>query len=373
MEDKLTTIAYHTYSRALLLQSQLEAAGIECFLTNVNVVQPSVGGGVRLKVRKKNVEKALRIIEKFHAASGRGKEKIVKQMHSVRRILMPVDFSDYSLNACRYAIGLGAKFKAEVKLVHAFFKPAMEMPTYEGAHMYQVNFDKYFEEIEIRAKRQLNELVEELNTYIRKKNLGPVKLSAVTVNGFAEEAILEVHEKYEPGIVIMGTHGIGEQTEGIFGSVTSRLIDRLNVPLLTIPAAATYQGIGKIRNILYATDFDDSDYTAINKLVNLIRPFDMKLHCVHVSIGRKKPWDPVKMDSMRDYLKEEYPGQRAKCSIMVSDDILNGLETYMRNNNISIVTFNTHKRSLFTQLFTPSITRKALSRFNKPVFIFRSE
>lgn len=373
MEDKLTTIAFHTYSRALLLQSQLEAAGIECFLSNVNIIQPSVGSGVRLKVRNKDVEKALRIIKKSKSVAGKGKEKTVKQMHSVRRILMPVDFSDYSRNACHYALGLAAKFKAEVKLFHAFFKPVLEMPTYEGAHMYQVNFDKYFEEIEIRAKRQLHELMEYLHGYIKKKNLGEIKLSATTVNGFAEDAIVEMAEKYKPGIVIIGTHGIGEKTAGIFGSVTSRLIDRLKVPLLTIPANATFQGIDKIKNILYATDFDDTDYAALNKLINLIRPFNMKLHCVHVSIGRKRPWDPVKMDELKEYLKEEYPEQRVKCSIMVSDDVLNGLETYMRNNKVSLVSFNTRKRSLFTQLFTPSITRLALSRFTKPVFIFRSE
>jgi len=373
MEDKLTTIAYHTYSRALLLQSQLEAAGIDCFLANINIVQPAVGSGVKLKVRDKDVEKALRIIKKAIDIAGKGKEKTVKQMHSVRRILMPVDFSDYSLNACQYAIGLAAKFKAEIKLFHAYFKPVMEMPTYEGAHMYQANFDKYFEEIEIKAKRQLNELVHELNQYIEKKKLGKIRISATLANGFAEEAIIEINEKYKPGIVIMGTHGIGEQTAGIFGSVTLRLIDRLNLPLLTIPASATFKGIEKIKNILYATDFDDTDYAAINKLINLIRPFDMKLHCVHVSIGRKKPWDTVKTDEMREYFKEEYPNQKIKCSIMVSDNILNGLETYMRNNNIGLVTFNTHKRNMFTKLFTPSITRKALARFNKPVFIFSSE
>jgi nucleotide-binding universal stress UspA family protein len=98
-----------------------------------------------------------------------------------------------------------------------------------------------------RRKGQLHELVQELESYIQKKNLGNIKVSATSANGFAEDAIAEIAEKYKPGIVIMGTHGIGEQTQGIFGSVTSRLIDRLTVPLLTIPAAATYQGIGKIK------------------------------------------------------------------------------------------------------------------------------
>jgi len=373
MEDKLTTIGFHTYSRALLLQSQLEAAGLECFLSNINIIQPSVGSGVRLKVRNKDVEPALRIINKLKSVAGKGKEKTVREMRSVRRILVPVDFSNYSRNACHYAIGLAAKFKAEVSLFHAFFKPVMEMPTYEGAHMYQVNFDKYFKEIEISAKRQLQELIYALRSFIKKKNLGDIKLVATTLNGFAEDAIVEMAEKYKPGIVVMGMHGIGEQSAGIFGSVTSSLIDRLKVPLLTIPATATFQGIDKIRNILYATDFDDTDYAALNKLINFIRPFNMKLHCVHVSIGRKKPWDPVKMDELQQYLKEEYPEQRVKCSIMVSDDVLNGLETYMRNNRVNLVSFNTKKRRFFTNLFTPSITRQALSRCTKPVFVFRSE
>jgi nucleotide-binding universal stress UspA family protein len=372
MKDKLTTIAYHTYSRALLIQSQLEASGIPCFLANINIVQPAVGAGVGIRVRNMDVEKALRILESVSKVTGQAKEKAVKQLYTTRRILVPVDFSDYSTNACYYAMGLAARLKAEVKLFHAFFKPVMEMPTYEGAHMYQVNFDKYFKEIEIRAKRQLNELIEKLKDFIRQKKLGEIKLSATTANGFAEDAIIEMHDAYKPGIVIMGSHGVSEKTEGVFGSVTSRLIDRLSVPLLIIPADAIFQGISKTKNILYATDFDVSDYIAISKLINLIRPFDMKLHCVHVSIGRKKPWDAVKMDSLQDYLQKEYPGQKVNCSIMVSDDVLNGLETYMRNNNISMVSFNTHKRNLFTQLFSPSITRKALSRLSKPVFVFRS-
>lgn len=372
MEDKLTTIAYHTYSRALLLQSQLEAYGIDCFLSGVNVVQPVVNAGVRLRVRNKDVEKALRIIGEVSRVSGVEKEKAIKHLHNVRRILVPVDFSDYSLNACYYAIGLAEKLKAEVKLFHAYFKPVMEMPTYEGAHMFQANFDHYFQEVEIRAKKQLQEMVDNLKLYIKKKKMGAISLSASVENGFAEDAIFEMYEIWRPGIVVIGTHGIGEQTEGIFGSVATRLIDKLDVPLLTIPANAKFTGIGKFKNILYATDFDDSDYAAISKLINLIRPFNMKLHCVHVSIGRKKPWDTVKMDQLSSYLQEEFPDQPAKHHIMVSDNIFNGLETYMRNNNIGLVSFTAHKRSLFTQLFTPSITRKAIARINKPVFIFRS-
>ena len=93
MEDKFTTIAYHTYSRALLLQNQLEAAGIECLLTGINVIQPMVGSGVRLRVKTKDVEAALRIIQESGKMSGKAKQG---KDSTNQKILVPVDFSDYS-------------------------------------------------------------------------------------------------------------------------------------------------------------------------------------------------------------------------------------------------------------------------------------
>lgn len=374
MDDKLTTIAFHTYHRALLLKSQLEAYGVDCFLSGENLIQPAVAGGVRLKVRSSEVEKALRIIEDLKVVSGSNKEKLFSRLQNVRRILVPVDFSEYSLNACYYAIELAAKFKAEVKLFHASFKPAVEVPpTYEGAHFYQINYNKYFEELDIKARRQLIEMRSELKTYVNKHGLSGIKLTYGILHGFAEDAIEEMCMKYRPGIVVIGTHGLGQTSEGFFGSVANRLIERLNVPILAIPASATYKGIGKTRNLLYATDFDETDYEALHKLIFLTRPFELSIHCVHISVGRKKPWDQVKMDSLRSSLHQDYPAQVIECSIMVSDNILNGLETYMRNNSIGLVAFNSHKRTLFTQLFAPSITKQALSRLTRPVFIFRSQ
>ncbi len=372
MKDKLTTIAIHTYGRAIILKTQLEAAGIDCFITGANFVQPNFGG-VKLKVRDKEVPRALKLIETLKEKSGLGKEKTVKQLHSVRRILVPVDFSEYSMNACRYAIGLAEKFKAEVKLLHAHFKPILDIPAYEGSHMYQLNYDKYFEEIEIRAKNQMIQMRDQLKKEVADKNITGVTVSYSLASGFADDAIVEFCEKYKPGLVVLGTHGVGEKTKEIFGSVASKLIDKLQVPILAIPATALYKGIEKTKNILYATDFDENDVIALHKLLNFSMPFKINLHCVHVSIGRKKPWDPIKMESLQLSFKEDFPGQKLACSILVSDDILTGLESYMRNHNVGLVALCTHKQNLFNHFFAPSITKRALRRFNKPIFIFRSK
>jgi nucleotide-binding universal stress UspA family protein len=181
------------------------------------------------------------------------------------------------------------------------------------------------------------------------------------------------HSKFRPGLIVIGTRGIGNQTGGFFGSVTAKLIEKTNTPVLAIPEQSKFSGIGKVKNVLYATDFDQSDHLAISKLINLLHPFNVSLHCIHISVGVKKSWDKVKMDGLSAFIDREYKKFPVKCEIIISDDIINGLETYIRNNDIDVIAVTNHNRGLLSSFFTTSITKKVLTRITKPLFVFKSE
>ena len=63
MDDRLITIAIHTYERALELKSLLESEGIEAVLQNVNLSSPIISSGVRVRIKEHDLPAALRIIE----------------------------------------------------------------------------------------------------------------------------------------------------------------------------------------------------------------------------------------------------------------------------------------------------------------------
>ena len=50
MEDRLVTLAIHTYEKAVILKSILETEGIEVYIQNVNQIQPVVSAGVRVRI-----------------------------------------------------------------------------------------------------------------------------------------------------------------------------------------------------------------------------------------------------------------------------------------------------------------------------------
>lgn len=373
MEDKLITIAIHNYARAEIIRTRLEAEGVECYLKNINLIHSVISGGVKIRVASNDLEKALRIIEKI---SDQFREEYQNEINepdkSVQRILVPVDFSDYSVNACRYAIGLAEKLNAEIKLMHVYYNPVVNSMPLTDTYYYQVNMDEIIREIEIRAKKNMEEFYKDLKEKIEKDNLEGVKLDYTLVRGIASEEIIAMSEKYEPDVIIIGTRGQGERQNDLIGSVTSKIIEDTKVPVLVIPEDSLYQGIATV-NIMYATDFDDSDYKAIKKLMYILAPIEFRLYCVHIGKEDTMVWNKAKMNGLKEKLFAQYPDYEIECRLIEDDDFLNGVQNFIRDKRIDILSLVTHKRNLISRLLNPSRARKVLFHTNIPFLVFHSD
>lgn len=371
MEDKLITIAVHNYARAEIIRTRLEAEGVECYLKNINLIHSAISGGVKVRVHQKNLEKALRVIEKIREQLSDDYSQ-QEELRNVQRILVPIDFSDYSINACKYAIGLAEKLNAEIKLMHVYYNPVVNSMPLTDTYYYQVNMDEVIREIEIKAKESMEEFYGDLKEKIEKENIEGVKIDYALVRGIASEEIISKSRDYKPDVIIIGTRGKGERENDLIGSVTAKIIEDTKVPVLVIPEDSIYQGIATI-NILYATNFDESDYKAIKKLMNVLSPFDIRLYCVHVGTGDSNVWDKVKMDSLKSKLREEYAEYDIECSIIKQENFLVGIQNIIREKHIDIISLVTHKRSLISKLLNPSTTRKVLFHANIPFLVFHSD
>lgn len=373
MEDKLITIAVHNYARAEILRTRLEAEGVECYLKNINLIHSAIAGGVKVRVSSCNLEKALRIVEKV---SERFRDEYQEEMdvsrRNIQRILVPIDFSDYSVNACRYAIGLAEKLNAEIKLMHVYYNPVINSMPLTDTYYYQVNMDEIIREVELRAKSNMEEFYSDIKEKIERDNIQGIKIDYALVRGIASEEIIAKSEQYKPDVIIIGTRGQGEKENDLIGSVTAKVIEDTKVPVLVIPEDSLYQGISTI-NILYATNFDDSDYKAIKKLMNIMAPFDIRLYCVHFGTKDTNVWDKVKMDSLKENLLNQYNDYEIECSIIEEENLLKAIQEIIREKGIDIISLVTHKRNIISKLLNPSVARKVLFHTNIPFLVFHSD
>ncbi len=123
MEEKIITLATNTYQHAQVLKNILEAEGIECYLQNANLIQGSFNSSVRIRIKEVDLEKAMKIMESIEEP---GIEKMADKKPGrpqKSRVLLPIDFSDYSVKAADMALDWAIRLHAEITVLNVYFNP----------------------------------------------------------------------------------------------------------------------------------------------------------------------------------------------------------------------------------------------------------
>ncbi len=369
MNDRMITLATDHYTSAEVLKARLEDAGIEVFLKHINLLQGAVSKGVKIQIRESDVERALRLVAEWKRERDETERKNVK---SIRRILVPVDFSEYSKNACFYALNLAKKYKAEVKILHVYYAPIVDLVPITDAYSIQIDMDINLRELEGAAKRQLHSFVGDIRSIAKQRGFEDVKVGYALREGIAEDEINLVAKDYKPGIIIIGSKGKGEKQSDIIGSVVQKLIGKTLVPVLVIPESSKFGSDTQVKNIVYATDFDDSDYLAIRRLISIVSAFDAQIYCIHVSRDLHKTWDKVKMEALRDYFKTVHKGINVYCHLLEGEDLMKEMEAFTASHKIDLIALTNRKRGIIARIFNPGLTRKLIYQSQTPLLIFRA-
>ncbi len=103
--NRLITLAIHTYERAIPIKNLLEGEGVYVELNNVNLDNPVISAGVRIRVREADLPFALRIVENYEIFAFPEGTAMTEKC----KILVPTDFSDGAFKAVFPAVNLAHK------------------------------------------------------------------------------------------------------------------------------------------------------------------------------------------------------------------------------------------------------------------------
>lgn len=362
MDDKLIEIANETYTSALVLQSYLESNGIKCYLKNINLVQPNVSDNVRVQISESDAEKAIRLLAAYRFYK--------KGETQPRKILVPIDFTEHSKNAAYFALKLAFVYGAELKLLHVFNSPVVDMIPFTDAASIQIDVDISYQILQKNAKEQLLKFFSKLRKYADENGMEKLKLGYSLREGFASYGIIDMCRRYKPGMIVMGTKSQGFRSTELVGSVAAEVVRDTKTPLLVIPEHASLKDLSEVKNVLYATRFDDADYTAIRKLVAIVSGFNVNLVCANVSDDPENPLIQAKMSSLKTYIKKVVKKVEVDFDIIKGKDTAEAFKGYISGKNIDLLALTMHKRGLLERIFNPSLTRKLLSDADIPLLIF---
>ena len=140
----------------------------------------------------------------------------------IRRILVPIDFSEHSRRALDHARALALRLGAGLRLLHCYAPPAFAYSS--GAD--GVPGPTYVIDRDRDAAR------EELQRWLRGLERYELQIESVFTEG--ESALEIVRESAPDDLIVMGTHGRGIARRFLLGSVAERVVRRSPAPVLTL-------------------------------------------------------------------------------------------------------------------------------------------
>ena len=144
-------------------------------------------------------------------------------MLSFKTIVVPTDFSDYSLRALAYAIGLAEMYEVKVKLVY------VNEPALHVSDIAWVGIDE-----RARNASQLKKAQENLDKIVSEQIPAGVSSEAVVLSGDAVDEIIRYADEVEAGLIVMATHGRTGISHILMGSTAEHVVRRATCPVLTL-------------------------------------------------------------------------------------------------------------------------------------------
>ena len=368
MEDNLITIVTLPYSKAQILKMRLEAENIACALEDINLIEGSTMTTVRVKILEKDIEKAIPVLEDMLGVKPFIEE--VKTDKKENHILVPVDFSVQSEKACKMAVNIARQIHTKLILMHCYINPVIHSIPFSDIYAYDSSLLAKMEYSEENANKEFQKFVTKMSKEIGVEKWKSVAPEYIIKSGYPDDDILAFAQKYHSQLIVMGSGGRNSPS-GTLGSIAADIMYNSPVPVMIVPEDTPEETLSSFSNVLYATNFDEKDFATLDKLMRLLKPFHIKLKCVHVGQPHGDGWDMARMEGMKDVLHEKYKGFEFHCHLIVGRDILESIEKYIKEEKVDIISLTTHKRNMITQLFNPSLAKRMIFHTNTPLLIFQ--
>jgi nucleotide-binding universal stress UspA family protein len=256
----------------------------------------------------------------------------------MHRVIIPVDFSETSLNAARYSAQMLAGKEDAVAVIY---------------HNYETNGDLDISQIyqEMLRKEFFRAGVKNVEC---EHDMG----------GDLIENISRLAHTTRATLVVMGITGKSAIRQVMFGSNTLKLIDKNLYPVMIIPPDATYTGL---TNIAFASDLKNVEMTTPSDLISsVLGIFKPKLHIVNVS-KEDHTILPPELEAEKNKLQKMFSDFDTEFYFRTSHDFFDAMDKFTQEKNIDVIVTVPKHQSNSTSLFKTTHTKRLAYHSRIPI------
>lgn len=267
------------------------------------------------------------------------------------KILLPIDFSDSSLNAMAYASQMMKALDASLTMMHVVEPVGGDATMFIDGVMIE-------EELEA-AEDQLNAIKRDF--FSAETN----NIKTFVATGFPVEKILNAIGEEGFSLVIMGTEGTSNRFQDMLGSNTYSVVKEAKCAVLTVPIDANK---ADVKRIGFAVTLEGQENAHLLTLVKYIaRHYKAEVILMHVIEDEDSSPEDVNTSKAVLWLKQQLQEFNPSFITISSEDVAGAINEYALNNNVDLLVISPHKHDLLSILLKGSTTRKLVLHTQIPV------
>lgn len=197
-------------------------------------------------------------------------------MTHIRRILCPVDFSEYSRQALDYAVAIARWYEARITVLHvrASSMPVLMTGPFIGTEVFGA---------EPLTDRERTDLRCHLSAFVASDVAAGAPIDVAVDQGYGVSACIVSQAKVlDADLIAIGTHGRSGLDRALIGSVAEKVLRKAPCPVLTVPPSPHEAVPAALERIVCAVDFSKRSATELEYAVSMAERADARLTVLHV-------------------------------------------------------------------------------------------
>lgn len=272
----------------------------------------------------------------------------------MKKIIVPIDFSEQSEYAMKVAVSLARKHGSEILALHMLELNQAMIASSEGFHPEQTVFL-----LKLAEKR--------FKDFLDKPYLEGVTITPIIKHYKVFSELNEVAKEHGANLIVMGSHGSDGLKEIFVGSNAERVVRNAEVPVIVVKEELKDF---KIERFAFACDFKDDSLDAFQKAQSFAKMLSAELELVYINtpgddfLSNKDAYERI-----NQFLMKANAGQQVE--IYNDYSVEKGILNYSESILADMIGIPTHGRKGLSHFFMGSIGEDIANHSKIPVVTFK--
>ena len=276
----------------------------------------------------------------------------------MKKIIIPVDFSDHSEYALKTAAKLAKKHDAELLVLHMLEMSDIMLTTSEEFQSQKAAFFLQIAE-------------QKLEGFLKKDYLNDLKVTSIIKHFKVFSEVNDVALKNDADLIVMGSQGSSGMAEFFVGSNTERVVRNANIPVLVVKNNVSDVNFNVVA---FACSFSEETIKPYLNAVKMFDKIDAKFYLVHVNLPNDRFMSSLEIEqkAVNFFTKAERNLTKMKdvyyvCDYTVEEGVLNCANKI----GADLIIVPTHGRKGLAHFFEGSIGEDVANHSTLPVMTFK--